>query len=195
MKRLFLFILVLIFTNHQLSFAEDKNKKYEIGISAGIISSSDVWVSLHGDYINQNANFFLKGYFDYFIIPELSFGLYTNFTTISLEKDIYVFDKVIKKSGTPILEFGGSVKPRIELSEKLILKPGASAGYREYFGENDFTTWKGFSLDGSAELQYLLNDQLKLFTELGFLFQPYGGNKDTDVTFDPTLYLVVGVSF
>ena len=114
---------------------------------------------------------------------------------LNLEKDIEVFGNEIKKSGTPIWEFGASIKPRFILSEKVALKPGFNIGHRRFSGENEFTKWKGLALNGSCEIQYRLSDKLILFEETGFLYQPYGGNVDTDVTFDPIFYFIFGIAF
>jgi len=172
-----------------------EEKKYEFGIGPGYFISGDVYISLHGGNVTQNGNYFFHGYADAFIIPQLAFGFYFNYTTLSLEDDIEVFGEVIKKSGTPIWEIGASIKPRFVLSPKVALKPGFNIGHRRFAGENDFTKWKGLALNGSCEIQYRLSDRLTLFEETGFLYQPYGGNVDTDITFDPRLYFVVGIAF
>ena len=67
-------------------------------------------------------------------------------------------------------------------------------GHRQFAGDDDFSTWQGLAMDASCELQYLFSDKLNFITEIGFLYQSYGGNEDTDVTFDPIFYWVFGVS-
>ncbi len=192
-KPLYLALFVFIITSHVNSgtFTE---KKFEFGIAPGILFSGDVYISLYGDNVTQKSNFFLRTYADAFIIPQLSFGVYFNYTTLNLEKDVEVFDKVIEKSGTPIWEIGGSIKPRFILSEEFALKPGFSVGHRQFAGDDDFTTWKGLSLNADCELQYYLSKTVFLITEIGFLYQPYGGNIDTDITFDPIFYWVFGIA-
>ncbi|MCU0643242.1 MAG: hypothetical protein MUC94_03190 [bacterium] len=170
-------------------------KKYEFGISSGVLFTGNVYISLYGDNVKQNSNFLFRGYADAFIIPQLAFGCYFNYSTLNLDEDIEVFGKAIKKSGTPIWEFGGTIKPRFIINERIAIKPGFSVGHRRFAGDNDFSKWKGLALNGSCELQYCLSDKLRLFEETGFLYQPYGGNVDTDVTFDPIVYVVFGVAF
>jgi len=187
---LFLFILLFSSIAKPGTFGE---KKFEFGIAPGILFSGDVYISLYDDNVKQNSNFLIRTYADAFVIPQISFGIYFNYTTLNLEEDIEVFGNKIKGTGTPIWEIGGSIKPRFILSEKFTLKPGFSVGHRQFAGEEDFTTWKGLSLNASCELQYFLSTQINLITETGFLFQPYGGNKDTDITFDPIFYLVFGI--
>ena len=172
-----------------------ETKKYEFGISSGVLFPGKVYISLHGDHVKQKSNFLLRGYADAFIIPQLAFGCYFNYSTLNLEDDIEVFGKEIKKSGTPIWEIGGTIKPRFIINEKIAIKPGFSFGHRRFAGDNDFSKWKGLALNGSCEIQYRLSDKLRLFEETGFLYQPYGGNVDTDVTFDPIFYVVFGVAF
>lgn len=174
------------------SFAE---KKYEFGIAPGFMAGGDIYISLHGDNVKQNSNFLIRTYADVYAIPQIAFGFYFNYTTMNLEEDIEVFGETIKKSGTPIWEIGGSIKPRFILSEKVAIKPGFNIGHRRFAGENKFTKWKGLALNGSCEIQYKLSDKFLIFEETGFLYQPYGGNVDTDVTFDPIIYFIFGIAF
>ncbi len=196
MKSLYKFIscsLVLAFINvYAGSFGD---KKYEFGVASGFLLSGDVYVSLYGDNVRQNSNFFIRGYADAYIIPQLAFGLYFNYTTLNLEKDIEIFGKKIKKSGTPIWEIGASIKPRFILSERAAIKPGFNIGRRRFSGENDFSKWNGLALNGSCEIQYRLSNNLLIFGETGFLYQPYGGNVDTDITFSPIFYFIFGIVF
>jgi hypothetical protein len=192
--KIFACLLMLIISTNVVAGSFEA-KKYEFGISSGILFSGNVYISLYGDNVKQKSNFLLRGYADAFIIPQLAFGCYFNYTTLNLEEDIEVFGKEIKKSGTPIWEIGGAIKPRFIINEKIAIKPGFSIGHRRFSGDNDFSKWKGLALNGSCEVQYRLSDKLRIFEETGFLYQPYGGNVDTDVTFDPIFYIVFGVAF
>ncbi len=185
------FVLVISNSVFSSTFAE---KKYELGIASGLLLSGDVYISLHGDNVKQNSNFFVKGFADAYIIPQLAFGFYFSYTTMKLDDDIEVFGKTIKKSGTPIWEIGASIKPRFILSEKFAVKPGFLIGHRRFAGDKSFTKWKGLALNGSCEFQYRISEKIVIFEETGFVYQPYGGNVDTDVTFDPILYFILGIA-
>lgn len=185
-----LFVFLSNYSSNSVTLGETK---LEIGVAPGMLFSGDVYISLYGDNVQQNSNFLIRSYADAYVIPQISFGFYFNYSTLNLNNEIEVFGNTIKKSGTPIWEIGGSIKPRFNLSEKFALKPGFNIGHRQFSGEDDFTTWKGLALNGSCELQYCFSEQFKIITETGFLYQPYGGNKDTDVTFDPIFYLVFGI--
>ncbi len=187
---LFVFILCFSSTANSGTFGE---KKFEFGIAPGVLFPGDIYISLYGESVKQNSNFLIRTYADAYVIPQISFGVYFNYTTLNLEKDIEVFGEKIERTGTPIWEIGGAIKPRFILSEKFALKPGFNIGHRQFAGENDFTTWKGLALNASCELQYYLSEQVNIFAETGFLYQPYGGNEDTDITFDPIFYLVFGI--
>jgi len=188
----YLSVFILFITSHVNSgtFAE---KKFDFGIAPGVLFSGDIYISLYGEKVNQNSSFLIRTYADAFVIPQISFGLYFNYTTLNLAKDIDIFGEKIERTGTPIWEIGASIKPRFILSEKFALKPGFNIGHRQFAGENDFTTWQGLALNASCELQYSLPGQVNIFAETGFLYQPYGGNEDTDITFDPIFYLVFGI--
>lgn len=191
---LYLSILILLF-NSQGNTTVFTEKKFDFGIAPGILFSGDIYVSLYGESVKQNSSFLLRTYADAFVIPQISFGLYFNYTTLNLAKDIEVFGEKIEKSGAAIWEVGASIKPRFILSEKFALKPGFNIGHRRFAGQNDFTTWQGLALNASCELQYSLPGWVNAFAETGFLYQPYGGNEDTDITFDPIFYLVLGIVF
>ncbi len=196
MKSLYRLTLCLLFLAIMNVYAGSfEGKKYEFGIAPGILLSGNVYISLYGDNVRQNSNFLIRSYADAYIIPQLAFGVYFNYTTLNLEKDIKVFDKEIKKSGTPIWEIGASIKPRFVLSEKAAVKPGLNIGRRRFSGESDFAKWNGLALNGSCEIQYRFSDKISMIEETGFLYQPYGGNVDTDITFDPLLYFVFGIAF
>jgi len=186
-------IISLLFLNivYAGSFEE---KKYEAGIAAGLLMPGEVYISLHGDNVKQKSNFLLKGFADAYIIPQLAFGIYFNYSSLNLKNDIEVFGKTIKKSGTPIWEIGASIKPRFILLEKFAVKPGFLIGHRQFAGENSFSKWKGLALNGSCEFQYRLSDEITIYQETGFVYQPYGGNVDTDVTFDPILFFLLGIA-
>ena len=191
---LYLSVFILFLTSHANSAAFTE-KKIDFGIAPGILFSGDIYVSLYGERVKQNSSFLLRTYADAFVIPQISFGLYFNYTTLNLEKAIEVFGEKIESTGTAIWEIGASIKPRFILSEKFALKPGINIGHRRFAGENDFTTWQGLALNASCELQYRLPGWVNIFAETGFLYQPYGGNEDTDITFDPIFYLVLGIVF
>ncbi len=70
-------------------------KKYEFGIAPGVLFYGDVYFSLHGDNVKQNSNFLIRTYAEAFVIPQISFGIYFNYSTLNLEEDIEVFSKTI----------------------------------------------------------------------------------------------------
>jgi hypothetical protein len=171
-----------------------EDKKIEFGLAPGLLFSGDVYISLLGGKVTQQSNFLLRSYVDAYVIPQIAFGLYFNYSSLNLENDLEIFGKEIKKSGTSIIGVGGTIKPKFIISPTVAIKPGFSIGHRQFFGDNEFSKWKGLGLNGSCEIQYLLPNQLVLFGETGFLYQPYGGNEDTDVTFDPIFYFVLGIA-
>ena len=189
----FICLLLFIFVAAKAADAFEKTK-FEFGLAPGLLFSGDVYISLLGGNVTQKSNFLLRSYIDAYVIPQIAFGIYANYSNLNLENDLEIFGQEIKKSGTSIIGVGASIKPKFIISQKVAIKPGFSVGHRQFFGDNDFSKWKGLGLNGSCEIQYLLSDQLILFGETGFLYQPYGGNEDTDVTFDPIFYLVFGIA-
>ncbi len=188
-------LIILLFFISIVKSGSFEEKKYEFGLATGYLASGNVYVSLYGDEVKQNGNFLLRAFADAYIIPQLSFGVYFNYTNLNLEKNIKVFGKEIKKSGTPIWEIGASIKPRFIVSQKVAIKPGFNIGHRGFEGENNFSTWTGLALNASCEIQYIAGNRWIIYGEPGFLYQPYGGNVDTDITFDPIFYVVFGIAF
>jgi len=195
MKTLFLAAGIILLSGlNTVSAGSFEEKKFDAGIASGLLMPGDVYISLHGDNVKQKSNFMLKAFADAYIIPQLAFGAYFSYSSLNLKNDIEVFGKTIKKSGTPIWEIGASMKPRFVFSEKFAVKPGIMIGHRQFAGDNSFTKWTGLALNGSCELQYRISEKLILYQESGFVYQPYGGNVDTDVTFDPKLYFLLGIA-
>jgi hypothetical protein len=77
---------------------------------------------------------------------------------------------------------------------------GLSAGFlfegSAYFAEADdeFVAGDGLGLNLGVEFQYDMGFAFMPFAEVGFLSQPWGGNEDTDITYDPILYPQIGIA-
>jgi hypothetical protein len=55
---------------------------------------------------------------------------------------------------------------------------------------------QGLGLNASCEIQYLYSPNNILFSEFGFISQPYGGQEDvTYLEFGLIFYVAVGVAF
>lgn len=113
--------------------------------------------------------------------------------------------------GVFVWELGASFKPRFFLGQSWAIKPGLNIGYRKfYFNEGDLRNAEvleyfeeedqkpqaeGLGLNGSIELQYQYSNRLLLFSEVGFLTQPYGGTHHvTDLDFGPIFYFLLGAA-
>ena len=204
MYRLFVgivsFVFIFCISSASVSAIELEEKTYEMGIAAGILLPGDVYVSLHGDDVDRNANIMIRGFIDSYVVPKLALGAYVNFGTLNLEEDIDIGfwgedeEYRIEKSGVVILELGGAIKHRFIASPNVAIKPALNIGYRRFFGETDFSTWNALGINGSCEFQYRIGTNLLGYLEAGFLSQPSGGNVDTDITFDPTFYFLLGAA-
>jgi len=157
----------------------------------------------------------IKGFIDSYLIPKLSVGLYFQYSQTGLEEiekyeEVY-FDgtdwvyvdkeRIIKGHDASVIEIGGSFKPRFILNPNLAIKPGLNFGYRKFFF--DFTADCGLELDNahgmglnvSIEIQHLYSSTLILFSEIGFVTQPYGGKEDiTHLDFGPIIYINAGIA-
>lgn len=196
----FLTVFMLSLSLNPAVSTELEEKSYEMGIAAGVLLPGDVYVSLHGGNVDRNANMMIRGFIDSYVVPKLALGAYVNFGTLNLKEDIDIGfwgqdeEYRIEKTGVTILELGGAIKHRFILSPNIAIKPALNIGYRRFFGETDFSTWNALGINGNCEFQYRIGSNLLAYFETGFLSQPSGGNVDTDITFDPTFYLLFGVA-
>jgi hypothetical protein len=96
-----------------------------------------------------------------------------------------------------MFEIGGSIKPRFPLADgSVVIKPGLNIGYRMYSSDSDvMDETKSMGLNVSVEVQFDAKSVVVPYFEIGFLSQPVGGNKVTDVTFPPFIYFGGGVAF
>lgn len=52
------------------------DRKSDFGISAGLVGSGEVNMDFDPYVTKKNASFFIKGFYDSYMIPKLSTGLY-----------------------------------------------------------------------------------------------------------------------
>jgi len=172
---------IQIYTYSQSS--DNNSLKAEIGVSAGSWFSGDV--DVEGTTIEKESGLTLRAYADYYLAPKFAMGVY-----VSLIPSFEIGGE--KASGA---ELGVSIKPRIPLGEKFVIKPVLSIGHRTLNPETEgIETFKGLAIDASIELQYHVNDKLIIYAEPGFYSQPVGGNGDLSLSWGPIGFINVGVA-
>lgn len=193
------FIVCVITMSVTLAAAEDlKEKKYDFGLAVGPWLAGVVDFSYNIDF-NKESTVLYRAFIDAYVVPKLAVGVYINYSGLSSGEVLNIkrfgttYD--IPQSGTRMFEFGGVIKPRFFISDKVALKPGLSFGYRKYSSDSDFVKSKALGINGSCEAQFQTSDKLILFAETGFMSQPDGGNDDTHMTFGLIPYLLFGVEF
>lgn len=158
-----------------------KGKTFDVGVTAGYWFSGTV--TIEGYDVDKDGAFLLRVFGDAYIIPQLAFGGYFNFSPYSEQGvDITAF------------EIGGAIKPRFFLAPDFVIKPGLNLGYRFTTSDIDVAEISAFGLNLSVEFQKAMPGYM-LFGELGFLSQPAGGNSDVEVTFAPIFYVGAGIGF
>jgi len=172
---------IQIYTYSQTS--DNTSLKAEIGVSAGSWFSGDV--DIEGTKAEKDGSMTLKAYADYYLAPKFAMGVFVN-----LLPNVKIAGE--KASGS---EIGVSIKPRICLGEKFVIKPALSIGYRVLNPETEgIESFKGLGVDGAVELQYYVNDKLIIYAEPGFYSQPNGGNGDFSLSWSPLGYINVGIA-
>lgn len=162
-------------------------RTHDFGISAGYMFEGSAYFAEFDEYSALEAGFMARVFYDRFIMEKLSFGLYGH----AVLTDFYRYSE---ESGSTLLEAGFTMKPRFFIGEKMALKPGLNVGYRYFLTQDDYLESDGLGLNFSLELQYDRGASILPFAEVGFLAQPWGGNDDTDITFDPVLYVQIGIA-
>lgn len=207
----FIFLLISMEIRAQEPQLNLQNKTYEYGFSAGILFPGEINIEDAPNDFNKTNSFLLKGFIDSYLIPKLAVGLYLQYSYSNLEEieeyteytgnGSITKERVKAEHKANIIEIGGSFKPRFFIASDWIIKPGLNVGYRKFYF--DFTGDCGLELDdaegmgvnGSVEIQYLYSSRFILFSEIGFVTQPYGGKHDvTHLDFGPILYLNFGVA-
>lgn len=185
MKKILAIILCLfgiqIYTYSQT--AEPTSPKAEIGISAGSWFSGDVEVD--GTNVEKEGGMTLRAFADYYLAPKIAMGVFVGLIpTVEIGGE--------KATG---VEMGISIKPRIKLGDKFVIKPALYIAQRRLNPETEgIESFKGLAIDLAAELQYYVNDKLIIFAKPGFYSQPVGGNGDLDLTWSPIGFINVGVA-
>jgi hypothetical protein len=182
-----LFAILLLLPGR--TFAQDTftARTHEIGISVGYLFEGSAYFAEPDRYSAHTAGLMARFFYDRFIMDQLAFGLYG-------QAALTDFPRYTTDSGATLIEAGVTMKPRFFIGEKMALKPGLNIGYRYYDAEDDFVAGDALGLNFSLEIQYDMGADFLPFGEIGFLSQPWGGNEDTDITYDPILYFLVGIA-
>jgi hypothetical protein len=137
---------------------------------------------------DKEAGFLGRIFYDAYIMDKLAVGAYINISPVSVDNS---------NTGATMFEIGGSIKPRFPLADgAAVIKPGLNIGYRIYSSDSDvMDETKAMGLNVSVEVQFDAHQIFAPYFEIGFLSEPVGGNKATDVTFPPFIYFGGGIAF
>jgi hypothetical protein len=198
----FIFLLISMEIRAQEPQLNLQEKTYEYGFSAGMLFPGDINISESSNDFEKKNSILLKGFIDSYLIPKLAVGLYLQYSSCKLEEtDDDAYTKETISHDVSVFEIGGSFKPRFFIASRWTLKPGLNVGYRKFYFDFkgdcglEFDNAEGMAVNGSVEIQYLYSSRFILFSEIGFITQPYGGKHDvTHLDFGPILYLNFGVA-
>ncbi len=159
------------------------HRPLEVGLAGGV-RLADEFTSDDIDYaLEQGSMFRLTG--DYFPSENIGVGLFALRTAAEAESFGY----------TTTTGAGVSIKGRVrsELSESmdLLVTPGLGIGYLSTTSDAD--TVRGLGITLGLDLRLRTAGGFDVFLEPGLLWQPTGGNDDSEVTFGPGGYVMVGV--
>jgi hypothetical protein len=162
-------------------------RTHDFGLSAGFLFEGSAYFAEADEYSAHTEAVMVRIFYDRFIMEQLAFGVFG-------QTALTDFPRYTTDSGATLIEAGFSIKPRFFIGEKMAVKPGLNVGYRLYEADEEFVAGDGLGLNLGVEFQYDMGMAFLPFGEIGFLSQPWGGNEDTDITYDPILYLQVGIA-
>lgn len=193
-------VLALVLSVALVSMAsagELENRPRDIGLYGGVLLPGSISIDagdLYSIDVDTEMGFTLKAYFDQFVSPMFSVGVYGQYVSTSLShKDTDV------ELDAETYELGLTLKPKFIISPTTAVKPGIEIGYRklsrESLAPDDNTDAEGLALNMSAEVQFMLDSGYIFGLTFGFIAQPAGGNEDADVTWAPIWYAMGGIVF
>ena len=198
-----LIVFFILFTFNEIKADEPEseifNKNLDYGLSGGYLFGGAISISDAPNDFKKTGSFMIKGFIDSYFVPNLAAGLYLQYSYSRLEE--IENDRLKNRHNASIIEIGGSLKPRFILNPKWAIKPGLNIGYRKFFF--DFTADCGLELDNAhgmalnaaVEIQYVYSSSYIIFSEIGFVTQPYGGKEDiTHLDFGPIFYITAGIA-
>lgn len=160
----------------------------DFGISAGYIFEGSAYFAEDEEYSAHTAGPMIRVFYDSYIMEKFAVGLYS-------QAALTDFPRYTTDSGAILVEAGFSFKPRFFVGENMAVKPGMNIGYRYYLADDEWIESDGLGLNLGVEFQYDTGASYLPFMEVGFLSQPWGGNEETDITYDPIVYLQAGIAF
>ncbi|MCX8124848.1 MAG: hypothetical protein N3F66_11910 [Spirochaetes bacterium] len=176
-----------------------QNRTRDIGLFGGVLLPSSGTVSIDTDAWSIDCDtamgFVIKGYFDQFLAPMFGVGVYGQYTSTAISPE-----NTDLEVDADMYEFGITFKPKFVISPTAAIKPGLEIGYRKFSresfapGDTD-TDGDGLALNMSAEIQFMLDKGYTLGLIFGFIAQPTGGTKDSDVAWAPIWYVSAGIVF
>lgn len=182
-------VLLLTLVLAMASFCTAQNlmsRTSDFGIVAGLWMGGDIELAAFGT-IEKESGFVARMFYDSYVAEKLAVGAFANYSSASF--------KGITNTAS-LMEFGAAIKARFPLADgAAALKPGLNIGYRIISVDiPNVKDTKGLGLNLSVEVQFASKGFIP-FVETGFFSQPAGGNKDTDVTWAPIIYIAGGVVF
>lgn len=182
-------LVLFAFDNFAIGQNLYKVRKYEIGITGGILFEGQVHAkSSEEDLRLEKKNAFLgKLYFDIALGRSLKGGVFFNFSSLAFSND---------NATASLRDTGIHFKYRFLFNKRFAIRPGAGIAYR-FFGSSSETIQNGgLATNASVEFIYALTkDNTKLLADLGFFAQPYGQSNDYSITIPPIPYVTLGLAF
>lgn len=160
----------------------------DLAFSVGYIFEGSAYFAEPNRNSAHSAGLMVRTFYDKYVAEQFAVGVFA-------QSAFTDFPRYTTDSGALMIEGGFSFKARFLANEKVALKPGFNLGYRHYFADDDFVAGGGLGLNVGLEAQYDYGAPWLPYLELGFISQPTGGNDSTDITYDPIVYIQIGLAF
>ncbi|WP_146049328.1 autotransporter domain-containing protein [Alkalispirochaeta sphaeroplastigenens] len=182
------FLLLALLFLPSLIAASPQDATGEVGFSVGRWFPGDI--KLDDENLEARSTVLLRGYLDMYVFSQLSVGMYVAATWGELRE---AGEADYKGNSFDTTEFGGALKARYFLTETFSLRPGLQFGYRRITIDEVSDDPRGVALNGTLEAQYHFPSGAIPYVDLGFMSQPFGGNRQWDLTWGPRFYLALGI--
>jgi hypothetical protein len=176
----FLLILCLLFTS--LSFGQKQS--WNLNFKGGVLLPGTVYIAEFDVDVGTEMGWIANLTYDAMVGEKISMGGYFFYSGTTAEESSETVN---------VMSIGGTLKGRFVLQGGIQIRPGIIVAYQIASGA--FDDVKGLNLGFTGEVAFPLQNMRAIVAELGFTSQPTGGNPDSDVTWSPIFYLMLGYEF
>jgi hypothetical protein len=184
MKKLLIIVSFILFAG--TIYSQEMPSSYSVNFKGGLFMTGPGKPNYGGNKFDLKVSPLIKADLDGILVPKLSMGLFLLYTPMKA-KD---YDK-----NSNLFSVGMTIKPRFTLGDVAQIRPGIAIGYNHIKNDDMDDPSNGLNIGFQIEVSKMIQENLGIVGELGFVSQPVGGDGNYDLTFPPIFYICFGVEF